>query len=436
MFEVNGKYTKASVYADKLDSTCISQLHEMVNHVAFDQPVAIMPDAHAGKGSVIGFTMPLGDKIVPNVIGVDIGCGMTYACLGKGALGGVDFASLDADLRAAIPFGFKIHAKATLDRYPKYGFWGRANQAWIEFATAYEDKFGELVPKPHYCLDWFEETVKRIGCPPERAHNSLGTLGGGNHFIEFADDHGILWVVIHSGSRKFGESVCRYWQKRAVACRHEVRQQRIDDEVAKLKAAGKHIDISKTISEIRAKEPRQIKGLEWLETLEDKFGYMHDMLFAQQYASFNRYQMLRVVLDTLALDEPGYDECIHNFIHPRDLVIRKGAIRAGEGEACLVPLNMAAGSLLGEGKGDPDWNYSAPHGAGRAMSRSKAKKKLRVEDFREQMKSAGVWSSSIGKSTIDEAPGAYKPWQPVMALVGETMDVAIRLRPVINLKAR
>jgi tRNA-splicing ligase RtcB len=436
MFEVHGKYTTAKVYADKLDGSCIAQVNEMVNHVAFDQPVAIMPDAHAGKGSVVGFTMPLGGKIVPNVIGVDIGCGMTYANLGTGVLGQLEFRSLDMDIRAAVPFGFRIHSKSTLERYPEYEFWNKVNAAWALFSSMYENEFGERCGLRVYSMDWLEDTVKRINCPHERAFNSLGTLGGGNHFIEFAkDEKNNLWVVIHSGSRKFGESVCRYWQQRAVTYHKEKLQALRAKEIQELKDQDKGSSISKRIAELQAQQPRQVKGLEWLETLEDKLGYMHDMIFAQQYASFNRYQMLRSVLDVMALGEPVYDECIHNLIDPRDLVIRKGAIRAAAGEPCLVPLNMAAGSLLGEGKSNPDWNFSAPHGAGRAMSRSQAKKKLNVEDFKEQMKKAGVWSSSVGRSTLDEAPGAYKPWEPIMRLVSDTMEISSRLKSVFNMKS-
>lgn len=436
MFTLKGKYTDAVVQTDRLDSNCISQIQGMINHVAFDQPVVIMPDAHAGKGAVVGFTMPLGSKIVPNIIGVDIGCGMTYAPLDIAGLQSLP--ELDQGIRRTIPFGFMVHDESTLDSHPEYDFWHRAQSAWTTFVRAYSEKFGESMPMGGYDREWFDATLKRINCSPTRAYNSIGTLGGGNHFIEFArdDDDGNIWLVIHSGSRKFGESVCTYWQRRAMRYQEKSQKQDVLDEINRLKAEKQTFAIATRIAELKASRPQQVRGLEWLETLEDKFGYMHDMLFAQQYASFNRYCMFKRVTDILDIRVDSIDECVHNFIDPEDMIIRKGAIRASAGASCLIPFNMAEGSVGGVGRGNPEWNSSAPHGAGRAMSRSRAKKELRLDEFRAQMRAAGVWSSSICRSTIDEAPDAYKPVKPLLDCIGETVDVCVRLRPILNLKAK
>lgn len=438
MFEIKGKYTSAVVHAEQLEDTCIAQITTVVNHPAFTNPIAIMPDAHAGAGAVIGFTMPLSTKIVPQVIGVDIGCGVLYCLLGPDALKGVKFSELDRSIREAIPFGFNIHDKPTIGRFSEYRLWDRANSYWKRFVAAHCKKFEGAVGMPSYSGEWFDAKIEQIRCPQDRAYKALGTLGGGNHFIEFCknEENGDIWLVIHSGSRKFGESICKYWQKRAVAYQKELRQERRNAEIDRLKAEKQGSNISKHLEELKAKEPSQVKGLEWLETVEDRFGYMHDMLFAQQYAAFNRTQMFCDILDILGLGIHIYNECVHNFIDPDDLVIRKGAIRAAEGESCLVPLNMAAGSLLGIGKGEASWNCSAPHGAGRAMSRSQAKRELSIEDFKKQMEEAGVWSSSICPSTLDEAPEAYKDWHQIFDYVGDTMEVQTHLKPILNLKSK
>jgi len=436
MFELHGKYTNAVIQADRLDSNCVSQIQGMINHVAFDQPVVIMPDAHAGKGAVIGFTMPLGSKLVPNIIGVDIGCGMTFARLGTGKL--ENFAEIDREIRREVPFGVMIHDERTIDKLPEYGFWARAQHAWDTFAHSYKERFGDVMLMPAYDKEWFDATLERIGCPPARAANSIGTLGGGNHFIEFAlDESGDTWLVIHSGSRKFGECVCKYWQRRAIRYQEKTQKSDVTDEINRLKAEKQTFAIAKRVAEIKAARPQQVRGLEWLETLKDRLGYMHDMLFAQQYASFNRFYMFDRITGILGVGPSSVvRECVHNFIDPTDMVIRKGAINASKNATCLIPFNMAAGSVVGVGKGNPEWNYSAPHGAGRAMSRSKARAQLRLDDFREHMRSAGVWSSSICRSTIDEAPDAYKPVEPLLDIIGETMSISARLKPVLNLKAK
>jgi RNA-splicing ligase RtcB len=437
MFEIKGKHTTAKVFAEKLDGNCIGQITELTNHPAFTEPISIMPDAHYGAGAVIGFTMPLTDKVIPNVIGMDIGCGMLFADLGPGALYG-PLKDIDEYLRKAIPFGMRVHNRPTMGDLPVYKFWEYANRYWMIFQRAQADR-GHKASMPPYDPQWFAERVKVIGCDPQRAHNSIGTLGGGNHFIEFCKDEkdNHIWLVIHSGSRNFGKTLCTYWQRKAVAYHKERRKSVKREEINRLKAQKATMEINKRIVELESEFPLPPKGLEWLETPDDRFGYMHDMLFAQQYAAYNRLHMFHHICEGLKIPKGTvYYECVHNFIDPADMIIRKGAIRADEGTLCLVPLHMAAGCLLGSGIGNEEWNYSAPHGAGRAMSRTEAKATIKLKDFTQQMKEAGVWSSSVCKATIEEAPAAYKDWRTIFNQVGETMEIVSHLKPILNLKSK
>jgi RNA-splicing ligase RtcB len=440
MFEINGKYTTAKVYADQLEESCISQITTMVNHPAFTEPVAIMPDAHAGAGAVVGFTMPLGDKVIPNVIGVDIGCGMLARNLGPDALKGMDLADLDTRIREAIPFGFSVHS--TDSATPPDVFWEFANKRWSRFVVSYMVRVEGAIKHNYsdYNPGWFEDTLRRVGCPWGRGYAALGTLGGGNHFIEFDIDPkpGDIWLVIHSGSRKFGLQVAKYWQERAVKYHQGIRREKILDETERIKAQAPKSEIQSRLQYLKKQYPIPEKGLEWLEQTEDVLGYMQDMLFAQQYAQFNRELMRTAIVNIIGAPRraPVGSEiyCVHNFIDPEDMTIRKGAIAARPKQPCLVPLNMRDGALLGVGKGNPQWNQSAPHGAGRVMSRSQAKRELSLEEFQRQMD--GVWSSSVCRSTLDEAPGAYKPWEQIFETVGETMEIRAHLKPIMNLKDR
>ena len=425
MFDIVGKYGTAHVYADQLEPSCVAQVTQMMNHPAFTQPVAIMPDAHAGIGSVVGFTMPLRDKVVPNVVGVDIGCGMLAANFGPKLLFRFGFDELDRQIRARVPFGFAVHDHSTMDTFR----WAHATQAWRTFCQACQARLGFLPEAAPYDVAWFERKIAQIKCPPERAWGAVGTLGGGNHFIEIDRDEtsGDLWVVIHTGSRKLGESVCKFWQDRAA--RYDFRT-----EIARIKEKYPPREIAAQINRLRGERGRIPAAMAWLDLPGDGVEYMRDMLFAQQYAEENRSRILAEIVEVLQAAPIDQFQCVHNFIDPQDMIVRKGAINASAGVRCLVPLNMAQGALLGVGKGNAAWNYSAPHGAGRAMSRSQAKQTLSLDAFKAQMQAAGVWSSSICASTLDEAPGAYKDWQAIFTGVGDTMDVQVHLKPVFNMK--
>lgn len=378
-----GRATSAKVFTDVLEDKARDQVLAMLDSPAFEGcPVRIMPDVHAGAGCVIGFTSPVGPGVCPNIVGVDIGCGVVAARLGRWP---VDFEALDAYIRSHVPSGFSIRAKA---------------HEGLEYL--YER--GLLQANLGLPFDAFvariDEIAGRIGADPEKVWKAVGTLGGGNHFIEVDQGrNGDVWLTLHSGSRNFGLRVANHHQK-----------------IAKAHTGNRN-------------------GLEYLEGV-DADAYLEDMRAAQVYASLNRLTMLNILGGFFGIDvfEVERIESVHNFIGQDD-IIRKGAISAYAGQPVIIPWNMRDGLIIGMGLGNPDWNYSAPHGAGRRMGRRAAQRALDVRDFKRQMSEAGVWSSCIDRNTLDEAPDAYKPSADVEKWLEETVEVVDRLRPVFNFKA-
>jgi len=435
MITVPGKYTTADVMIDDLESEALSQIHHFVNHHAFTNPVKIMPDVHSGKGSVIGFTMPMTDKVIPNVVGVDIGCGILSINVGKEL--SLSQEMLDHKIRQRIPFGAEVHENSVI--HMKNDFpWKRVNVIAQEFAAAYRDKYGVYPEWDEYTMDWFKNTCeKRIGGGLRRIINSLGTLGGGNHFIEIGvSESGDHWITVHTGSRNFGKRVCDYWQGKAVKWLRKDRQVELRkriEEVKKTVDDGKEIyrRIKEIKKELKFDTDIDMKGCEWLEG-PMATGYLFDMIFAQTYAEVNREYIVRIIQDILDVGVKDKIETVHNFIDFRDWIIRKGSIRSYVGERILIPFNMRDGILLCEGKSNPDWNYSAPHGAGRVLSRSKAKKILDVKDFKNQMGS--VFSTSVGYNTLDEAPGAYKDSDKIEKAIEPTASIIEKVIPIHNMK--
>lgn len=394
------------IYAEDLEQAAAEQIAELCALPAFeDSKVRIMADAHAGKGCVIGFTAKMGLKVIPNVVGVDIGCGVLAVRIDAKA-DEAFFKRLDAVIRERVPSGRSVHAHR-LQRVPSL--------------------------QHLHCLRDLKDT-KRI----ERA---LGTLGGGNHFIEVdVSQDGGAWLVIHTGSRNLGKQVAEHYQRRAIDAhkgdgRMEQETQRI---IADYKAAGRESEIQEALANLRnhyaALKPSVKPDLCWLEDVP-ALHYLDDMRICQSYAAANRLQIAITMLDALNVGYSDIVESVHNYIDHENGIIRKGAISAYEGQRVIIPLNMAAGCVLGIGKGNADYNYSAPHGAGRAMSRTAARKRLNVGDYAAQMTAAGVWSSCVGESTIDEAPAAYKPAQGIVDGLKDTVDVVEVLRPVYNFKA-
>ncbi|MBN2280179.1 MAG: RtcB family protein [Candidatus Marinimicrobia bacterium] len=390
MIELKGTFGKARIFTNHAEKECILQVKELLEqNWVTDLKIRIMPDCHAGLGCTIGTTMTINDKIVPNLVGVDIGCGMTMAKLGK-----ISFApeKLDQFIRKNIPAGFDIHDKRT------------------EYPTLYDLN----------CLDFINQ---------DRALKSIGTLGSGNHFIEVnKDDEDNFYLVIHSGSRHLGKQIAEYYQELAYQVllkNHPAKTRLIND----LKKKGKQQKIQQHLKQLQLPK----KDLAYLEKTAFS-NYLHDMAIAQQYATSNRKAMMQKILNDFLVAHPlKITETIHNYIDLETKILRKGAISAQSGEEVLIPMNMRDGSLICLGKGNADWNFSAPHGAGRTMSRTQAKKIVNLQEFRDAM--VGIYTTSVSKSTLDEAPRVYKPMEEIVENIQDTVTIKKIIKPVYNFKA-
>ena len=394
MMELQGKHNTAKVFTDNIEHEAISQIIQLLNQeFAAGSQIRIMPDTHAGAGCTIGTTMTIKDKVVPYMVGVDIGCGMETVRL---ADKDVDLQMLDTAIHETIPSGFNIHASA-----PRI-----------------TDRLG------------LEDLMCVHSINMERALCSVGTLGGGNHFAELEqDEEGRYYLVIHSGSRYLGKQVADYYQDAAVKQRKQASKS-VQDLIAQLKAQGRQKEIQAALKRIPASKVE--KNLAWLEDelLEQ---YLHDMAIVQRYADINRKTMAANILRASGLTEADSFTTIHNYIDIKNGILRKGAISARAGERILIPINMRDGSLLCTGKGNADWNFSAPHGAGRLLSRRRAKETIALADFEKSME--GIYSSTVGRSTIDEAPMAYKPMDEIIENIQDTVTIDAVLKPVYNFKA-
>lgn len=403
--ELQGEFSTAKVFTDNLEEGAKEQIIELLNQdFVKDSKVRIMPDVHQGMGCVIGFTADMGNKVIPNIVGVDIGCGMLTVELGSID---IDLPKLDKIIHNKIPSGKNVHEGR------KYKF----------------DKLQEL-----YCIRDLKDT--------RRIERSIGTLGGGNHFIELGvDKSDNKYLVIHSGSRNLGKQVAEIYQRLAIdlcSGKEEYFIQR-KEIIKEYKGKGKRKEIQKVLKELEKQyqglKPKYPKALCYL-TGDYRDKYLHDMKICQEYASLNREVMADIILSSLlgkGLDEFYHFETIHNYINFKDNIIRKGAISAYEGEKVLIPINMRDGSIIGIGKGNPEWNYSAPHGAGRLMSRNTAKEELNLQDFKESMK--GIYSTSIHEGTLDESPLAYKPMEDIIKYIDETVKIIDTIKPIYNFKA-
>lgn len=405
MIEVKGKYTNAKVFTDDLEDEALIQIKELCNQ-SFSQgcKVRIMPDTHAGAGCVIGFTANLADKVIPNIVGVDIGCGMLTIELGKID---IDLEELDNIINKYIPSGFQVH-KGRYIKFPK-----------LEELKCYREL----------------NQTKRI-------EKSIGTLGGGNHFIEVdQDDEGNKYLVIHSGSRNLGLQVAKYYQNLAIdiCSGKENFFKEKENLIREYKAKGKRKEIQRELKKIKEKydmlEPDFPKTLCYLTGKYRSF-YLNDMEICQEYAVLNRDSMADIILDKLlgkSLKDYSSFHTIHNYINFKDNIIRKGSISAYKGEKLLIPINMRDGSILCIGKGNEDWNNSAPHGAGRLMSRTKAKEVVSLEEFKKSME--GIYTTSVNLATLDEAPMAYKSIDNILKYINETVENIKIIKPIYNFKA-
>ena len=394
------------IFTNNVEPEAIEQIELLLAQDAFkDCKVRIMPDVHAGKGCVIGFTADLGKKVIPNIVGVDIGCGMLCVSLGQAD---IDFEKLDNVIRSYIPSGRAVHE-------------GRS----VKFEELQELK----------CYRELRDT--------KRIERSIGTLGGGNHFIEVdvAED-GYKYLVIHTGSRNLGKQVADYYQKLAfelMSGKDRLYEEQ-DRLIAEYKASGRKSEIQSAIAELyrnfKAVNPKIPKDLCYLEG-KYRDDYLHDMRICQKFAYRNRVMIAQIICNHMGwgvnADMPDYFECIHNYIDHDSNIVRKGAISAKLGEKVLIPINMRDGCIIGTGKGNEDWNQSAPHGAGRVMSRTKAKELVSLEAFERSMD--GIYTTSVNQSTIDEAPMVYKTLDEIVENIKDTVDVLAIIKPVYNFKA-
>jgi len=461
--KIEGEHTTADVKVDEVEEECRDQIQEMVDYEAFRNPVSVMPDTHWGAGAVIGFTMPVGERICPNTIGVDIGCGMYAVNLGRPS---IDFNEeqklheVDQEIRKRVPVGFDVHDRADYHMVKDFPYTD-CETKWDRFAesTGFDLPQDEI---PKFPRDsYFENLCKRVGYDQGRAINSMGTLGGGNHFIElgFAQKTGDLWCIIHSGSRGIGANIAQHWQEVAKDRMNErAMNVEIPDEIEpylsenwkpkadKIRADfdGEDIQemfdkISQFIQKTKNAEKERNTDLDYLEG-EEAHGYIKDMIFAQTYASESRKRMAIAVHDAVKKVEMGVVpdvkkiqdriESVHNYIDFNDGVIRKGACRAHDGERLIVPFNMNYGTLICEGKGRDDWNNSAPHGAGRAMSRTEAKNRYDEQDMAEQ-----TGDTYLSVTPVDETPRAYKDPELIEEAIGPTAEIVDRVKPLLSVKA-
>lgn len=404
MQEVKGKYNTAKVFTDVIDETSLKQIQLLCNQeFTAGKKIRLMPDVHAGAGCTIGTTMTIKDKIVPNLVGVDIGCGMETLVIHKDSDVAKNFsgAVLDKIIKKNIPCGFDIRKR------------------------------------PHDFVSEVEWNKVKGKFTKNRAILSLGTLGGGNHFIEAdKDDEGNLYIVVHSGSRHAGLEIAEYYQEMAWNQLNQKTKADLDAMIAELKATGRQSEIEEKRIEMNAQIKTSIpKDLAYVSgyLFDD---YINDMKIMQHFAALNRKAMIDSISIGLRIKKEDLIEqftTIHNYIDIENMILRKGAVSAKKGEKLLIPINMRDGSLVCIGKGNEDWNCSAPHGAGRVMSRMKAKRQLSMEEFKAQM--SGIYSTTVSKATLDEAPMAYKTMDDIVDNINPTAHIEKIIKPIFNFKA-
>ena len=393
------------IFAKTIEETARQQIEQFASLEAFkNSKIRIMPDVHSGAGCVIGFTADLGDKVIPFVVGVDIGCGMFAVNMGR--LVEINLQAIDKYIRASVPSGMNVNDRP--------------------YITFDESGIGKLK-----CFN----NLRNV----DRLVNSVGSLGGGNHFIEIDVDEstGENWLIIHSGSRNLGKQVAEIYQDIAIKkCNSQ--KDEIERLVNEYKAQGREKELAKAIADLKAKKPHIPNDLCYLEG-EDRENYLHDMRICQRFAEINRFIIANSILNFLfscdfeTINTMDCFTTMHNYIDDNNIV-RKGAISAQNGEKLLIPINMRDGCILGVGKGNEDWNCSAPHGAGRLMSRAKAKETLTMGEYKNAMN--GIYTTSVCYETLDEAPQAYKPLEEITELIKPTVDIISILKPIYNFKAK
>ena len=403
---IKGDFNEAEVFTENIDKETISQIKQLLDQeFVKNSNIRVMPDCHKGAGCVIGTTMTIKDKIVPNLVGVDIGCGVLCVELGDIDL---NLDKIDDLIKNNIPHGFNINNKAVVD---------------------YIDEILKI------------RCINNIKKKPEEFNRALGSLGGGNHFIEIdKDDFNNKYLVIHSGSRNLGLQVAKHYQDvgyNNLNYNNSEYEEKSKEIIESYKKSGKKKKIEKELKKLKESlkiESKIPKDLCYVQG-QDLDDYLHDMDIVQRYASKNRELMAEKIVEFIGLDYESLNkfESIHNYIEVDKYMLRKGAISAYEGEDVLIPINMRDGVIIGKGKGNPNWNYSAPHGAGRILSRAEAKNKIHMNDYKASMKD--IFTTCVNVKTLDEAPQAYKPIEEIINNITDTVDIKKIIKPIYNFKS-
>ena len=403
---IKGDFNEAEVFTENIDKETISQIKQLLDQeFVKNSNIRVMPDCHKGAGCVIGTTMTIKDKIVPNLVGVDIGCGVLCVELGDIDL---NLYKIDDFIKNNIPHGFNINNKAVVD---------------------YIDEILKI------------RCINNIKKKPEEFNRALGSLGGGNHFIEIdKDDFNNKYLVIHSGSRNIGLQVAKHYQDvgyNNLNYNNGEYEEKSKEIIESYKKSGKKKKSEKELKKLKESlkiESKIPKDLCYVQG-QDLDDYLHDMDIVQRYASKNRELMAEKIVEFIGLDYESLNkfESIHNYIEVDKYMLRKGAISAYEGEDVLIPINMRDGVIIGKGKGNPNWNYSAPHGAGRILSRAEAKNKIHMNDYKASMKD--IFTTCVNVSTLDEAPQAYKPIEEIINNITDTVDIKKIIKPIYNFKS-
>lgn len=397
-YEITGKYNTAKVFTNVIENEAVEQIKILCNQEFITgSKIRIMPDVHSGAGCTIGTTMTITDKVIPNLVGVDIGCGMETVMIADKE---IDLEKLDKLIYEKIPSGHNIRKT------------------------------------PHELIN--EIDLNQLRCTGhvkmDRAIRSIGTLGGGNHFIEAGkDEEGNIYITVHSGSRHLGLEVANYYQKMGYKALNKVSDIDIDKTIEQLKSEGREKEINKIIKEIKKQIITDIPPALAYVSEELFDDYIYDMKLIQRFAVLNRKAMMDEIIKGLGAEVIEEFTTIHNYIDTDMMILRKGAVSAKKGEKLLIPINMRDGSLICIGKGNEDWNYSAPHGAGRLMSRTKAKKTFELKNFKKEME--GIYTTSVNKDTLDECPMAYKAMEDIIKNIDDTVDIVKRIIPIYNFKA-
>ncbi len=399
MYRIKGNYNEAIIYASAIEEAAMEQLQTLCDMEIYkDSKIRIMPDVHAGAGCTIGTTMTLHGAVTPNMVGVDIGCGMETVMIKEKE---IDFEKLDQLIKEQIPSGMNVRSRKHINA----------------------DKTDVFNLK---CLNRVEQLEKEL--------KAIGTLGGGNHFIEAdKDEQGNLYIVIHSGSRHLGKEVADIYQDLAYKQINSMSKQEVRKKIDELKAQGKKNEIEAMFLELKKNTFNSIpKDLAYVqgELFDD---YIHDMKIMQEFAQINRKTMMEIIIEGMGLTVLEQFTTIHNYIDTENMILRKGSVSAQKGEKLLIPINMRDGSLICIGKGNPDWNCSAPHGAGRIMSRSEAVRTLSVDEFEKQM--AGIYTTTANIRTLDESPMAYKDMKDIVDNIEPTAQIIRVIKPIYNFKA-